>query len=114
MIVQLNPIKPGFRRPFTLTTDEDVDLQPDGVNYFVATATTGDSTIVFTTQTPTGASGFVNGDGAVGDKVVQISADGHVGDGVVTITLDVSFVVTHPDATGFAFAVAGADEPIPS
>jgi hypothetical protein len=114
MLVNLKPIAPGFRRPFTLTTDEAVDLQPDGINYFVATPTTGDSTVVFTSQSPTGAAGFINGDGAVGDKVVQISADAHVGDGDVPITLDLAFTVTHPDATAFAFTPGGPDEPIPA
>jgi hypothetical protein len=114
MVVNLKPIKPGFRRPFTLTTDEPVDLRADGVNYFTATPTTGDSTIVFTSQTATGAAGFVNGDGAIGDKVVQISADAHVGEGDVEITLDVAYTVQNPDATEIGFTLGGPDEPIPT
>jgi hypothetical protein len=114
MEVNLKPIKPGYRRPFTLTTDEPVDLRADGVNYFTATSIQGDSTIVFTTQSATGASGFVNGDGAIGDKVVQISADAHVGEGDVEITLDVSYTVQNPDATEIGFSLGGPDEPIPT
>ncbi len=116
--VQINltkPIAPGFRRPFSLTTDEAVDLQADGVNFFVATPTAGDSTVVFTRQDSKSADGFVNGDGALGDKTVQISADGHVGPGDVTITLDLSFTVASPDATEIGFKEGpGADEPIPA
>jgi hypothetical protein len=114
MIVNLKPIAPGFRRPFTLLTDEAVDLRPDGVNYFTAVPTQGDSTIVFTSQTPTTAAGFVNGDGAIGDKVVQISADAHVGEGDVEITLDVAYTVQNPDATAIGFTLGGPDEPIPA
>jgi len=114
MIINLKPIKPGFRRPFTLTTDEPVDLRADGVSYFSATPTKGDSTIVFTSQSPTGATGFVNGDGAIGDKVVQIAADAHVGEGDVEITLDVTYTVANPDATEIGFKEGGPDEPIPT
>lgn len=114
MIVNLTPIKPGFRRPFTLTADEPVDLLADGVNYFKATTVTGDSTITFTSQTATEAKGYVNGDGALGTKLVQISADGHVGDGEVVITVDVSFTVQTPDATTLGFVLGSPDEPIPT
>src|SRR4026208_1667925 len=114
MIVNLTPIKPGWRRPFTLTTDEPVDLLADGVNYFKATTIAGDSTINFVTQSPNGATGYVNGDGSLGTKQVQISADGHVGDGEVTITVDVAFTVEHADATSLGFVLGSPDEPIPA
>lgn len=113
MIVNLTPIKPGWRRPFTLTADEPVDLLADGVNYFTATAVSGDSTISFVTQSSTKATGFVNGDGSLGIKLVQIRADGHVGDGDVPITVDVAFTVESPDATSLGFVLGSPDEVIP-
>lgn len=114
MIVNLTPIKPGWRRPFTLNADEPVDLLADGINYFSATPVTGDSTIVFTSQSPTRATGFVNGDGSIGNKMVQIRADAHVGDGDVPITVDVAFTVETPDATDLGFVLGSPDEPIPT
>jgi hypothetical protein len=114
MIVNLTPIKPGWRRPFTLTADEPVDLLDDGINYFRATSITGDSTISFTSQSPTEAKGFVNGDGSLGSKLVQIRADGHVGEGDVPITVDVAFTVETPDATTLGFVLGSPDEPIPT
>jgi hypothetical protein len=114
MIVNLTPLKPGFRRPFTLTADEPVDLLSDGINYFKATTVLGDSTVTFTNQTSTSAQGFVNGDGSLGNKQVQISADAHVGEGEVSITIDVTFTVEHADATSLGFVLGSPDEPIPT
>lgn len=113
-VVITNPIKPGFRRPFTLTFDEPVDLRPDGVSYVSVEAVDGDSTVTMMSQSPTGATGFLNGNGSIGAKTVRFSADGHVGDGEVVITLDVTYPVASPDATVIGFVASGADEPIPS
>lgn len=107
-------IKPGFRRPFTLTFDEPVDLRPDGVSYVSTEIIDGDSTVVLTEQSKTGAKGFLNGDGSIGAKTVRFSADGHVGDGDVEITLDVTFPVASPDATVIGFKESGPDGGIPA
>lgn len=112
MLVTLKkPIKPGFKRPFTLTTDESVDVRADGT-FFTAEAVEGDSTIEITTQDSKSAAGFVRGDGALGTKLNRIKADGHVGTGEVEITLDVAFEVNSPDATEFGFVEGGPDVPV--
>lgn len=108
------PIKPGFRRPFTITPDEPVDAQADGSFYRVETIA-GDSTVTIDpTSTATSLKGYLNGDGATGEKAIRIVADGHVGDGEVAVSLDVEFTVNTPDATSLAAFVEGTDEPIPA
>lgn len=107
------PIKPGFRRPFTITPDEPVDVNASGT-YVAYEILSGDSTVTIdAASTATEIKGFINGDGATGAKSVRFSADGHVGEGDQVVTLDVEFDVANPDATVLGFA-EGADEPIPT
>lgn len=107
------PIKPGFRRPFTITPDEAVDVRSDG-SFFAVETVAGDSTVTIDpTSTATALKGWFNGDGATGDKSFRISADGHIGDGDIAVTLDVDYTVATPDATLLTLA-EGVDEPIPA
>lgn len=106
------PIKPGFRRPFTLTPDEAVDMRGDG-SFAGWEAVEGDSTALIKPEsTNKSIQGYINGDGALGAKRIRLKVDGHVGDGEVEITLDVLFQVASADATTLTIA-EGADEPIP-
>ena len=108
------PLKPGFRRPITLVPDEDVDQRADG-SFAEVTTLSGDSTgTVDPSSTAKQIKAFVNGDGALGTKVVQFKADGHIGDGDVEVTLDVEYVVAHPDATELKLTEGTTDEPIPA
>lgn len=108
------PIKPGFRRPFTITPDEAVDKREDG-SFLGVEFLSGDSTVTIDpSSTATSLKGWLNGDGATGAKAVRFIADGHVGDGDQPVTLDVEFDVANPDATSLAAFVEGADEPIPT
>ncbi len=109
------PIRPGFRRAFTVGTDEAVDKQPDG-SYARAEVLSGDSRAptIDTDSTGTLLKGWIYGDGAVGQKQVRVTVDGHVGEGDVPITLDVSYEVSTPDATSFVGFQEGADEAIPA
>jgi len=113
------PIKPGFRRPFTITPDEPVDAQADGNFYHVETVA-GDSTVTYDpTSTATSLKGWLNGDGATGEKAIRIVADGHnevpgEPEREQPVSLDVEFTVNTPDATSLAAFVEGADEPIPT
>ena len=108
------PIKPGFRRPFTITPDEAVDVRADG-NFFAADVVEGDSTVTYNPEsTAQLLKGWFNGDGATGNKQVRIKADGHVGEGEQEVTLDVEYLVATPDATSLAALVEGVDEPIPT
>jgi len=107
------PIKSGFRRPFTITPDEPVDVNDSGT-YIRADVLLGDSTVSIDKEsTATFIRGFLNGDGAVGDKSVQFTADGHIGEGDIPVTLTVDYSVAHPDATVLGFS-EGTDEPIPA
>ncbi len=109
------PIKPGFRRSFTVGTDEAVDKQPDG-SYAKTEVVEGDSRApeVLAESTSTLLTGWIYGDGSVGTKKVRITVDGHVGDGDVAITLDISYEVASADATDFVNFTEGADEAIPT
>lgn len=109
------PIRPGFRRAFSVTTDEAVDKQPDG-SYARSEVLNGDSTapVIDATSTGTMIKGWIYGDGSIGSKKVRVTVDGHVGDGDVPITLDVTYEVQSPDATAFTNFQEGADEPIPT
>lgn len=115
MRVQLSkPIKPGFRRPISVTIDEAVDKQPDG-SFAVAEQVQGDSTIsIRPTSTERQIDAYVNGDGSLGSKVGSIRVDGHVGEGDVPLVLEIGWEVAHPDATEFGVVQEGADEPIPA
>lgn len=107
------PIKPGFRRPFTVTPDEAVDVRPDGT-FFAVEILAGDSTVTIDpSSTATALKGWFNGDGATGEKAVKIIADGHLGEGEISVTLDVEYTVATPDATLLTLA-EGTDEPIPA
>lgn len=107
------PIKPGFRRPFTITPDEPVDRMDNG-QFITVEVLSGDSTVTIDpSSTATSIKGFLNGDGSIGDKAVRFTADGHIGDGVVSVTLDIEYTVTTPDATVLGFT-EGTDEPIPT
>lgn len=107
------PIKPGFRRPFTITPDEPVDINAEGT-YVHVNILAGDSTVKIdaASTTATSIKGWINGDGAVGAKSVEFIADGHVGEGDVQVALTVDFEVASPDATTLGF-VEGTDEAIP-
>lgn len=108
------PIKPGFRRPFTITPDEPVDLMENG-QFFVADVVEGNSSVTYDpSSTAESLKGWLNGDGDLGAKQIRIRADGHVGDGDAPVTLDVEFEVAHPDATSLDKFVEGTDEPIPA
>lgn len=108
------PLKPGFRRPLTITPDEDVDQRADG-SFAEVTTLEGDSTgTIDPSSTAKQIKAFVNGDGALGTKVVQIKTDGHIGEGDVEVTVDIEYTVAHPDATELKVVEAGADEPIPT
>jgi hypothetical protein len=107
------PIKPGFRRPFTITPDEPVDQNNSG-SFVSVEVLSGDSTVTIDpASTATSIKGWLNGDGATGAKAVRFSADGHVGEGEQTVTLDVEYDVATPDATLLGFT-EGTDEPIPA
>jgi hypothetical protein len=107
------PIKPGFRRPFTITPDEAVDVADNG-QFLNAQNIVGDSTFTYDpSSTELSLKGWINGDGSTGDKTIRLIADGHVGAGDVPVTLDIDFTVAHPDATSLDKFVEGADEPIP-
>ncbi len=103
------PIKPGFRRPITLTADEDVESPSVAV-------TEGDSTASIRPESAgKNVLAYLNGDGSLGTKTVVISADGKIGAGEATITQEIGYVVAHPDATEFVGGVTeGTDEPIPT
>ena len=106
------PIKPGFRRPFTITPDEPVDVNASGT-YVAVEIVSGDSTVTIDpASSATSIKGWLNGDGATGAKAVRFSADGHVGEGDQLVTLDVEYDVASPDATILGF-VEGTDEAIP-
>jgi len=109
------PIKPGFRRSFTVSTDEAVDKQPDGT-FAKSETLEGDSTaaVILPESTSTLLKGWIYGDGSIGTKKTRITVDGHVGDGDVPITLDISYEVQSPDATAFTDFKEGADELIPT
>lgn len=108
------PIKPGFRRPFTITPDEPVDVNSAGT-YVQVNVLAGDSTVTIDAAgtTATSIKGWLNGDGAVGPKSVEFIVDGHVGEGDQQVALTVDFDVSTPDATTLGF-VEGTDEPIPA
>jgi len=109
------PIKPGFRRSFTVGTDEAIDKQPDGT-FAKSETLEGDSTapVILPESTATLLTGWIYGDGSIGAKKARITVDGHVGDGDVPITLDITYEVQSPDATAFQNFTEGADEAIPS
>jgi len=108
------PIKPGFRRAFTVSTDEAIDKQADGT-YAKSETLEGDSTapVVLPESTDRLLTGWIYGDGAIGAKKARITVDGHVGDGDVPITLDITYEVASPDATAFTDFKEGAEEAIP-
>lgn len=107
------PLKPGFRRPISLAADEELDVRGDG-SFAAVEVVEGDSTAsIKPDSTKTQINAFLNGDGALGDKVIRIKADGHIGDGEAEISVDIGFTVAHPDATAFGTPQEGVDEPIP-
>lgn len=108
------PLKPGFRRPFTITPDEAVDINANGT-YVAVEIVSGDSTVTIDpASSATSIKGWLNGDGATGDKAVRFTADGHLGEGDQPVSLDVEYTVSNPDATSLAAFTEGVDEPIPS
>lgn len=108
------PIKPGFRRPITITPDEAVDVNNTGTFLAIENVTGDSTTTVDPTSTATSLKFYINGDGSTGDKAIRVSVDGHVGDGDQPVTLDIEFTVASKDATSLANLVEGADEPIPA
>lgn len=107
------PIKPGFRRPFTITPDEPVDVNANGT-FIQVNVLAGDSTVTIDpASTASSIKGWINGDGTTGAKSVEFIADGHVGDGEQQVALTVDFEVSHPDATTLGFE-EGNDEAIPA
>lgn len=113
LVTLVKPIKPGFRRPFTLTPDEPIDIRSDG-GYLGVEVVEGDSTITLKDQSATQVTGWVNGDGSVGTKLIRLKADGHIGTGEVEVTVDIAYEVAHPDATVLDFKESVTDEPIPT
>jgi hypothetical protein len=108
------PIRPGFRRPVTLTPDEDVDQAADGT-FATIEILSGDSQVVYNPEsTAKSIKVWFYGDGATGDKSARITVDGHVGDGDQPVSLDFDWTVASPDATSFKTIVEGEDEAIPS
>ena len=114
MLVTLTkPIKPGYRRPITIRPDAPVDVL-EGGGYAKATVLQGDSTAVIREEsTATEIKAFINGDGSLGTKLVQIEVDGALGERKVSLTLDIAFEVAHPDATSLVLE-EGEDEVIPA
>lgn len=108
------PIKPGFRRPITITPDEDVDVNNSGTFLAIENVTGDSTTTVDPASTAKSLKFYINGDGSTGDKAIRVSADGHIGDGDQPVTLDIEFTVATPDATSLANLVEGVDEPIPA
>lgn len=108
------PIKPGFRRPITITPDEPVDVGASGTFLSIENVAGDSTTTVDPASTATSLKFYINGDGSTGDKAIRVSADGHVGDGDQPVTLDIEFNVSTPDATSLANLVEGTDEPIPA
>lgn len=108
------PIKPGFRRPITITPDEDVDVGANGTFFAIENVAGDSTTTVDPASTATSLKFYINGDGSTGDKAIRVSADGHIGDGDQPVTLDIEFTVATPDATSLANLVEGVDEPIPA
>lgn len=107
------PIKPGFRRPVTITPDEEVDQRADGT-FAQIEILSGDSQVVYNpASTAKSIQVWFYGDGAIGDKSARITVDGHIGEGDVPVSLDVDWTVANPDATSLT-VVEGADEPIPT
>jgi len=106
------PLKPGFRRPLTLTPDEAVDQRADGT-FALVEVTAGDSQFVYNPEsTEKSIKVWAYGDGAIGDKAGRITVDGHIGDGDVPVSIDIEWSVANPDATALTL-VEGTDEPIP-
>ncbi len=106
------PIKPGFRRPLTLTPDEAVDQGADGT-FAQLEVLSGDSQFVYNPDsTATSIKVWAYGDGAIGDKSARLTVDGHIGSGEQPVSLDIDWTVANPDATTLTLA-EGADEPIP-
>ena len=106
------PIKPGFRRPLTLTPDEAVDKGADGT-FAQTEVLSGDSQFVYNPEsTEKSIKVWAYGDGALGDKAARLTVDGHIGDGEQPVSLDIEWTVASPDATALTL-VEGADEPIP-
>lgn len=108
------PIKPGYRRPFTITPDEALDVNANGT-FVQVNVLAGDSTVTIDpASTSTSIKGWINGDGTTGAKSVEFIADGHVGEGEQQVALTVDFEVSHPDATSLENFVEGTDELIPA
>lgn len=108
------PIKPGFRRPITITPDEDVDVGANGTFFAIENVTGDSTTTVDPASTAKSLKFYINGDGSTGDKAIRVTADGHLGDGDQPVALDIEFTVAAKDATSLANLVEGADEPIPA
>jgi hypothetical protein len=108
------PIRPGFRRAFTVGTDEAVDAQPNGA-FARSENVEGDSTpaVISPESTATQIKGWIYGDGALGNKKTRIIVDAHVGEGDAALALDISYEVASPDATAFQNFTEGSDSSIP-
>jgi hypothetical protein len=108
------PLKPGFRRPVTLTPDEDVDQGADGT-FASIEILSGDSQVVYNPEsTAKSIKVWFYGDGATGDKSARITVDGHIGEEDVPVSVDIDWTVATPDATTFKTIVEGEDEAIPT
>lgn len=113
-VVLAKPIKPGFRRPISLTPDEAVDQAADG-SFARIEQLSGDSTsFVAPTSTDKKIDAYLNADGPTGVNVIVVKADGHLGEGEQEISQEIEYSVANPDATQFGPVVEGADEPIPT
>lgn len=116
-----SPIKPGERRAFTITPAHPVTVQPGNV-YAKASVIDGDSSAptINPESTDKKITGFLHGDGSLGEKRVRLHIGAHLGkpnkDGTpgpaAAQDVDITYTVGHPDATTLTFA-DGSDTPEP-
>jgi len=113
-VIVKKPIKPGKRRPFTIVPDEAVDLM-EGSVFATSEVILGDSSAptIKPESTSVKIEGYLNGDGALGEKEVRIRVDAHVGAELIPLDLDVAYTVGTPDATELTFTEGAADEDMP-
>jgi len=97
------PVPPGKGYALQLTTDEAVDVQPDG-SFAVGSVIEGDSLApnIMPTSTEKSIDVVLRGDGSVGVKKVKVRVDAHIGQADVPLDLDITYTVDHKDATDFS------------
>lgn len=108
------PIKPGYRRPISLTPDEAVDQAVDGTFARIEQVSGGSTSFVSPDSIATQIKAYLNADGPTGENVVVVKSDGHIGEGEQEISQEIAYTVANPDATQFGPVVEGTDELIPN